>query len=299
MSERKHLEMSEGEGSHVSIKYYAAMLVDILGQRQGLAGWSRIPESNQLQNEAFMNALRDSVGVRREIEKQVRKTFDGFRRDFTFPRLQADPRYSVIADSMNNEPIHTQAFGDTIIAFVALMTAQGFHNARGLLALLAASMATLIHSILIKSPTRIVLDIGAATDAFPGELYGQLLVDLDRAEKKVVDWMRILVGPSLKRLLESPSSPRHDHPPYFVVALGQFGESVVADPVDQKPIIDYLGPRTSDYYTTVDRSTLRTKLLKATREMKANPTISADVVKKYDRLQHYLESTQMQDLRGF
>lgn len=292
--------VSEGDdSSYFSIKSYAAMLIDILGQRQGLAGWSRIPEHDLHKDKDFMRALQMSVGVRREIEQQVRKTFNDFKRDLTFPLLQADPRHSAIVDSMNAEPIHVQAFGDTIIAFVPLMTAHNFHNARGLLALLAASMGTFIHSILRKSPTRIVLDIGAATDAFPGELYGQLLVDLDHAEKKVVDWMRILVGPSLQRLLESPSSPRHDHPPYFVHALEQFSDAVYTDPVDQRPIVDYLGPRTSDYYVTFGRDALRTRLLDATREMRANPAINARVVQKYDRLQHYLESTKMRDLRGF
>lgn len=290
---------STEHGSDFSVKSYAAMLVDILGQRKGLAGWSQLPEGDPRENEAFMRALRDSLGVRREIEQQVRKTFAEHERTFTFPRMKSDPRYSAIVDSMNSEAIQIQAFGDTIIAFVPLRTAQGHYNARGLLQLLAASAGTFIYSVLNRSPTRIVMDIGNATDAFSGELYGPLLVELDYAEKSIAKWMRILVGTNLKKLLDRISFPQHGYPPHFVAALGLFRDSVVDDPVDSRLIVDYLGPHMAEHYQSIGRNEIRDSLLRATREMKSSLVGQDEIVLKYKRLESYLEWTAWRDARGF
>ncbi len=189
-------------GTRVRVSPYVAILLDRIGQASELRTWTDSCSSNILSkdlDQIFQSAVGTTRDIRRILETSFSTAASRKTPEADIATLPDDVQ--VAYREWGDTKISIQSFSDTIVAFAPLMRQSGNLSVRDVLAMLEAASVGFLASLAGRCLTRGAIEIGYATDAFPGELFGPLLLDVYELEKNVADYPRVVVGSRLRQLL--------------------------------------------------------------------------------------------------
>jgi len=226
----------------LDIRYHAVCVLDILGQKHGLEGWSDVPE-NLEPTPSYLHALQRTVGVvvnLREMFKNFFATCDrGWISGDDYARMDAQQRevYERYRDCL----LRTQQFSDTFIFYSPLMNSSGELSATPLYRILAACCMAMSSSLASKIAVRGGVCIGIGAEVAPHSLYGPALAKAHWLENKIAKYPRIVVSPEVPSFLRQMRTNRDECPSEIMALLAEVCESMLCMDTDNWPIVDFIG----------------------------------------------------------
>jgi len=181
------------------LKEYFVAVLDILGQSERLKS-IRLPASKD-DEAAIIPIVKDTYG----LVHLFRRTFDQYFRQLpAAPKsLSTDPEFtreqaSAFERARAFRVMH-YGVGDSMYIGIPL---DGPGQAAGVYGALFALAGVFLMFLSRSHVLRGAIDVGVASDVFPGELYGPAVESAYHLEKEVADYPRILIGERLLALLQ-------------------------------------------------------------------------------------------------
>lgn len=187
-----------------SVQYYVVSLLDILSQRSELAKWGVLPHD---QPPEFTEALKHTIGT----VAQLRLYFSnmvGQLKDVSIPESalsELSPEQRVQLINLVTFDFETHFFSDTLIGYSKLRVVDGISPLKEVFCVLGAAGMTVLAGLASRVAIRGAVDVGAGTDAFPGECYGPGLASVYQLEQHLAEYPRVVVGRNLQKLLKDLS----------------------------------------------------------------------------------------------
>lgn len=225
---------------------YLVIYIDLLGQSAELEKVRRLPTTDREKE-----SVRAAVKLSAERVCRIRNTFNELVTDLT--SAHAELQALVVPERRQSflklQPqINQIGFSDTFVVSVPLQKRGELEDAARsasavwnvLAGVAGISLAALAQAV----PLRGGLEVGAAVELFPQEVYGAVLLAAYRLESQVAEYPRTAVGPDLFRYLAYLEQLPQDTP-FNVYASGKAHacrEFVCNGPDDGRPMLHILSP---------------------------------------------------------
>lgn len=164
-------------GDEETVGEYVVLLIDLLNQGKQLDEWNSFPKTSD-ESVAFRDALERTAGEVAEL----RKSFKCIIESYIEPKHQD-----------RGLKLECQTFSDTVVLYSRLAD-PGCDRLCGLESILFGSAAVLLFYLARGIPIRGGIEIGMATNRFPGEIYGPALRRAYLLEQNLARYPRIVVG---------------------------------------------------------------------------------------------------------
>lgn len=223
--------------------HYIVAVADVLNQRSALQGWSRFPKEGE-SDAQFLGAVKQTVGSILALRDAMAKYVGQFGKgppDAELWNLLTPPQQKDYL-KLTESRIGLQVFSDTCVLFAPLRVHEGALLLKDVWGVLLG-MAILMPGMLSgKIAIRAGIEIGTATDVFPGQIYGPSLASAYHLESEVAEYPRIVIGPALFGLIREAASSSLETPHgQFSRAMATEIQSLIAWDDDGVLILDYLG----------------------------------------------------------
>lgn len=239
--------MSDQGDSHFT--YYIVCVIDVLGQGERLAGWSKLPPSGQLPS-GFLDSLKKTVGVVRKFRQwfeEYYKTTAACSMPEQYARLSADQKAQY--NRLKTVDLKTQQFADTFVFYTPTLTPQGDFAVMGLYRILGACCMAMISSLAGKEPMRGAVCIGTGTELDEGTFYGPALAEAHHMECEVAGYPRIVVSDRIPPLLDRHERYSGDPEINKVLqVMADTSASLICTDFDGLSVIDFLGKGSRDLH---------------------------------------------------
>lgn len=220
---------------------YAAAFIDVLGQREELARFPRLPDtSDPVAMREFETVVKATVGAVMGLRERIQSFFDTYSKHAAAahipePLRPAFEKYSLME-------IHLQPFSDGLFIYVPLAFDKIPVPIRGIFALLTAcGMASLL-SLAAQRPVRGGIEIGWGVECNPNELYGSVVARAYELESKVARYPRFVVGEQLAEYIQAAElNTEQSIPAEMGRAFAAYCRRMLTVDDDGYPIVDYLG----------------------------------------------------------
>lgn len=182
--------------------YYAACLIDVLGQQRALAQWDDI---GTLANQPgkLIPALKRTVGAILPL-RQMALNFIKGAGEHRLERFA--PEHQEEAAKYMRLEMKTQFFGDTIILYARPHIVNGYPTLNEVYSMIGGAASTLLSCLAGGMAVRGAINIGGGTELGPGDLYGPVLASAHHLESKCAGHPRIVVAPKVVGLLKDMAS---------------------------------------------------------------------------------------------
>jgi hypothetical protein len=228
----------------ISLQYYVVGFFDLLGQQEILRSIRALPDRN---DEAALaktrDALKNTYGAVSQMRMSFFDAFNAYKRKASVAS-HLTPEQQKIYGQMDNNPIQSQSFSDSIVVFQSLSTnSDAKVPVRGILGILIASALTFVHSLSVGHPIRGGIDVGVGFQPKDNEIYGPALARAYDLESRTANYPRIIVGDELIRYFTALTSNQStDILATHSRNVAKECAQCMAYDDDGIPFVDYLGP---------------------------------------------------------
>jgi hypothetical protein len=270
--------------------YYVVCLVDVLGQKERLAGWRELPSDDGLRG-PFIAAIKKSVGT----VVQIREMFEDYFRavaDRKPPILFA--QHQELWQRLNESKLNVQQFSDTCVFYAPVTISSGEVSVTALQQMLGACSAVMLVSLAAGTPLRGAVTVGVGTELADRDLYGPVLAEAYYLENRVAEYPRIVVSRHVLEFLHSIRERREKH--LYNQGMRLFADfclSLLCDDTDGKLILDFLGKaaRDASHGAGSLRQVIDEAYAFACRESQRFADAgNGKLARRYTRLREYMES---------
>ena len=225
------------------VGHYVVGLFDLMGQSTELEGLRRLPAGD---NERAVYTEKVTAVLKKV--REFRNVFGSLLESFTKPQTQGRPPFTPEQDARlkrwHGAPIQMMQFSDTVVTFVPIWKSDGELTMSGLAYMLRAAAGTIVLEHGNHVPIRGAIDIGAAIDFEPGEIYGPALAAAHGLESKLADWPRILVGQGAVDFISHCSSLSGAEPEHEMNRqMARLCSDLIMQDIDGLMALDYLSER--------------------------------------------------------
>lgn len=247
--------MSQGQPVDpvLTFRRYAVVYLDLLGHKERLRQWNKLPGSKEEQ-EAFNENLQMTVGTVTFLRKKLVEHFDLYRRPLDPNELRRVGLTECQAATwLGIEEVQPKwtFFSDFFIFHCPLENSSGDLAIWALYLMLRASAIVMPVCLASDNPLRGGIDVGLATELpCTGDVYGPALVEAHELEAEVAKYPRIAVGKAVQDFIEDVrgSGAQDDRG----IALKRIAEDcsrlICTDRDDGVPMVDFLGEYMLSFY---------------------------------------------------
>jgi hypothetical protein len=287
---------SEPENTQPYIGYYFVCLMDILGQKQRLKDWSRLPSDGQITDD-LIQALKKTVGT----VLSYRQLYEDY-----FAPFGGDPDASVALDRLRPEQrekflrirecsLSTQQFSDTFVFYTPVTNRHGDMSGACFFQMLTSAAMAVLCGLAGKAPIRGAVTVGAGMEISPGNFYGPALAEAHQLESEVAGYPRVVLSQSAVDFARSTRGFSGD-PEIEAVSAAYHEQHIrplLCTDTDGQVIVDFMGQevysKVSEEPEIVDAAASAYRFVKSelARFQSASDTMLAD---RYGRLLEYMQA---------
>jgi hypothetical protein len=222
--------------------YYVVCVIDVLGQRQKLAGWATLPPDGQITPE-LLKAIKHTVGTLIVLREQYLDFFMQFDKAPSDPRLASLPQEALaLAARFKECGVRVERWSDTFVFSSRIVNTHHDVSITPLYRILASCCMALRIAIASETPIRGAISIGSGAYLEDGGFYGPALAEAAHFESHVAGYPRIIVAPSVIEFLKHNQGYSKD--PRLQTLMGQLADtcrSFICQDTDSNLIVDFLG----------------------------------------------------------
>jgi hypothetical protein len=232
----------KSKGSDLMVRYYVVCIIDLLGQRQKLAGWSQLPVDGKPTPD-FMRAMKDSVGTVLWFREKFTEFFNEFEKtQLDTQRLNSlSPQQRKLFDRFRHSNLQIQQFADTFVFFAPIGNEHGDRTVEPVFRIVSACCMAMLVSLAAKLPLRGAISIGSGAQLQPGSLYGPALVTAHHLESEIAESPRVVVDNELLRYLKGTGYSDEPMIEALSLKLAETCRSFLCTDSDNRLIVDFLG----------------------------------------------------------
>lgn len=236
------------------INNYAAVFIDLLGQRDALRGCGLLPDKL----DEFIPIARKTIGPIVGLHNEFRQFYESLQ-------AQSDP--SVVAEENREKylkatrtALRFQRFSDGLVAYLSLAHDQDYFPINGVYSLIAASGSLCFLDLAKRQPLRGGLEIAWGAELNEDELYGCVVAKSYELESKIAKYPRIALGSEIVGYLENHARlPGDDLDTQYIRELARICTAMIVVADDGVPMVDYLGAGFKKYIANNVTDELYTK----------------------------------------
>jgi hypothetical protein len=274
--------------------YHVVCLIDVLGQKEKLAGWGRIPRREKITPE-FVTAIKQTVGTVLTFRDMFTRYFDALDRGPEPGRLAIlPPDQKVQYHRFRDSRVSVERFSDTFVFSSQIGNDYGDASTVPVSHVLQACCWAMVVSLAGKTPIRGAVTIGAGAVLEDGSFYGPALAEAHFLESEVADYPRIVVSNDIAMFL-TDSQP-YSHDPVVADLFRQMADnacSLLTRDSDGHHIVDYLGRSAQALYeedSVVPRAVPKALGFVRAETDRFRSKGNTKLADRYARLQAYFES---------
>lgn len=236
-------EVRHEEGG-AQLGYYVVCLLDILGQKERLKEWARLPPDGQV-NESLIQALKETVGKVLSYRDFFEQFFSQFGKD-----PEPTPAFAGLSEAHRKKflrvrdcEVSTQQFSDTFLFYSPVINRYGDISGAALHRTLTAAAATLLVGLAAKAPIRGAITVGAGMEIESGNFYGPALAEAHQLESEIAQYPRVVLSQAADEFAHRTSDFSHDEEIELVSAAYQEQHimTLLTEDTDQQVIVDFMG----------------------------------------------------------
>jgi hypothetical protein len=278
--------------NNIPICNYAGAFIDLLGQRERIDKFSRLPDMNDPVTRAeFMTTIKTTVGSLNSVRKLLTTYYSASDRATTFKNVPGSIRDE--AKRLIRRDVHFQHFSDGILAYTPIANEILPVPQIGIYALMMSCGLLTLTSLAAESPIRGGLEIGWGIEYEPEHLFGSVVSRAYRLESEIAGYPRFVIGEQLHDyLLMHMKTQSHDTESDMRQRSSKLClELLIADD-DGYPVVDYLGKIFRSHLTTgFDRTTvLKAYSFVLSQSQKHKEMRNTKLAFRYSLLRNYFES---------
>lgn len=166
------------------ISNYAAVFIDILGQRDSMKNCSLVPQNKK----EFLAVVRNSIGVISRLHSSFNIFYDSLTK--TSINIQIPEEHKEMYNHLQAARLKFQRFSDGLVVFISLAEDSTHSPVNGIYGLIASSGSL----CLSQNPIRGGADIAWGAELNENELYGCVVAKSYELESEVAKYPRIVLG---------------------------------------------------------------------------------------------------------
>lgn len=238
--------MSE-ENGYTFIGYQVVCLIDVLGQKQKLARWRRLPDGGQT-NSDFNEAIRSTVGTVLTFRDEFVNYFKRLSQCTIPDQLAALPKdqqekYQRIQDC----DVHVERFSDTFVFSSQIRNAHGDASVIPVYRILATCCYAMLISLAAKTPVRGAITIGTGKILEDKSFYGPALAEAHYLESEVTNQPRVIISPTVHEFLaEGQAYSENREVTKDMGKIARTCRSLIYKDVDGCQAVDFIGKGVRD-----------------------------------------------------
>jgi hypothetical protein len=251
--------------SIMKVANYCVSFVDLLGQRNALAGQGLVPPGlSGAEFDCFMETVKDSVGAIRSLQNQAEEMLNRKQAKSNKSSLRAglNADEQTIFDEYMHSRTMKQHWSDGLVSFVCLGGDENKCVLKDVFNIFALSGALCLIGLAIKRPLRGAIEIAWGVELRPNELYGAAIARSYELESVVAQYPRVVVGNYTVRYLEAhATNPHNDIASRMNREFAEICLQFLAQDVDGVWMLHYLGEKFQQLISGDSHSALYVKAL--------------------------------------
>lgn len=190
-----------GQDSY-QVGYYVVCVIDVLGQKEKLALWSRLPLDGSLTPDLLWG-LKKTAGVVIGFAEVFERYFATVA-ECTMPDIQAkaSPQERTKHARFRSCDLRTQQFSDTFVFYAPLANEHGDLSPVAIHRMIGACSTALLTSLAAMVPVRGGITIGTGLELKESNFYGPALAEAHFLESRVAEYPRVVASPQVIRFLD-------------------------------------------------------------------------------------------------
>ncbi len=233
--------MNKPKRDALTFGYYLVAFVDLLGQRARLRRFNALPSNtNSTEYREFIQTIKSTIGAVHDLQNMASTYFKSFTRNENNNPLNKIPGFG----RLNTTAIKFQHFSDGLVIYLPLRTDENYSPSKGVYGALAMCGGLCLLGLASKTPVRIGISIGIATELGENELYGKAVADAYELESSVAQYPRVVVSDEVLNYLSGYANqeyPDNDLNGQITIKMAQASLNMLARDFDGRIIVDYLG----------------------------------------------------------
>ena len=274
--------------------FWLVAFVDLLGQQDAFLKTDYLPE--EAQREAFVAAVKASVGVIKQLRRILDQFREGTKRATTDDSVFRGwaPEQIAKVRAMKQSRVRESRWSDGIMLAVPLKPAPGHNPIAGVYDVLCTCAALMLVQLAEGHPIRGGLDVGTGI-VVDGELFGASLVKAYRIESMRAKMPRLVVGAGLVDYLRaSTRAPGAEFERQFERMMATKMLGLLVQDSDGEWMIDYAGEQIRDLMAGVlfDSMLVQAQAFahRARDEFKAQGPTGEKLFERYSCVVRYLDA---------
>ncbi|MFT6624607.1 MAG: hypothetical protein ACJAZI_000674 [Cycloclasticus sp.] len=189
-------------GEKPNVQNYCACFIDLLGQRNALAGQSIIPNFASEQEKAdFLKIVNDTVGAIEQLQVRAQDFIQG-KADAYSIRKYLSSEEQELYDEMGKVGAKQQRWSDGLVYYSSLNNEMAKCPMRAVLQIFMLSGTFCFLGLANKHPIRGAIETAWGVELHENELYGAIVANSYDLESKVAQYPRIVVGDKTMNYLD-------------------------------------------------------------------------------------------------
>ncbi len=233
------------------VSYHVVCLIDLLGQKEKLANWAKLPPDLQPTPE-FIHAIKQTAGTIVSFQEQFEEFFHQCDKpDEWVEALSQDEknRYYRYRECR----LITQQFSDTFVFYAPMPNSHKDVSVFPLRRILSTCCWLMTRSLAAGIPLRGAICIGTGMELAERNFYGPALAEAHYLESKVTKYPRILISTDAAQFAQGNAGfSQNVIIETMMKELAIICRSLLCRDVDGKVIVDFLGQGAFDYMEEVD-----------------------------------------------
>ncbi len=270
---------------------YAALFIDLLGQRDALRGHGLLPDDHAI----AIKQAKETVGVVVGLHKLFFSFYNAYTKSAQFSDLP-EPTRSILS-SVNRCQIRHQRFSDGLLIYISLAPSSENSPITGLYALLHAAGSLCFVTLAAGHPIRGGLAIAWGLELPPNELYGPVVAAAYELESGVARFPRVVVSGQVSHYLHANKyGPDTHFEDQYTKLVAEYCLGLLKTDSKGVTYIDYLG---LPFFEAFTKKTESNEIVSAFK--KANDFVSMQYKKwlvenneklyrRYEELKEYFDS---------
>lgn len=274
--------------------YHVVCLIDVLGQKQRLADWPRLPQGGQPRDE-FVKAIKQTAGTVLSFREHFIEFFEVTSKCTMPERLAALSKdQQEWYRKVKQRRVRVERFSDTFVFSSLILNPHGFVSVIPVYDVLLSCCMAMLVSLAAKVPVRGAVAVGTGAELEDGSFYGPPLAEAHYLEAEVAGYPRVVVSPTVLEFIAPGVIYSSDRLiGSLMSALAGTCRGLITQDVDGLPIVDFLGKRTRELlasddalYTTAVRNAYEFVRSEAARFRKDG---DSKLALRYHLLEKYIE----------
>jgi hypothetical protein len=232
-----------GDGRDLAIRYYIVCLIDLLGQKEKLKGWSRLSQDGKPTPDS-LSALQRSLGTLLWFKEKFSEFFNQFETSHLSQQQlnMLTPQQHALFARFKKSTLYIQQFSDTFVFFAPISNEHGDLMIDPLYRILTAASMAMLVSLAAKLPLRGAISMGSGAQIEPGNLYGPALAQAHHIESTIAQSPRIVVDNEVVKFLAASGGYSDESMiNTATVQLAATCRSLITPDTDNHVIVDFLG----------------------------------------------------------